>query len=226
MQRKSPSSGLLVNDKEHGMNMQKRIAFFKELRLLMEKYGVGITKFQPDHVIVGDLDIQEISYDEVNETNVSFFYLITPDELDKYISKNDFGANTTLVSEIAETCEKAGGWGVRNDMIDEALSFAQQHNLTLEILSPWLDLPAIPDHPSITTGLVSIAEKYEEDILIYIRRMHNFGGEDTPLMPPLTETVYYYPMEDLSVTDIVAVWFTWVRDVLCMAKDLYSEDIK
>ena len=30
----------------------------------------------------------------------------------------------------------------------------------------------------------------------------------------------------VKIYHVLAAWFTWVRDVLCMADDLYSKDIK
>ena len=122
------------------------------------------------------------------------------------------------------------------EMIQDAMGYAAHHAITVPTTNDWVDcgLGAVQYDPADEV-LGDVASEHFEDILDYLRCMHRYGGEDVPLIFPLTDAVYHGCMGEGtdvddplggSVDHVLAAWFTWVRDVLCMADDLYSKDIK
>lgn len=60
--------------------------------------------------------------------------------------------------------------------------------------------------------------QHSKDILDYVRRMHWFGGEDIPPVTGITEEVYC-GLCACTDTEVIALWWTWVYDVLAMLED-------
>ena len=122
-------------------------------------------------------------------------------------------------------------------MIYDAMGYASHHSITVPTTDDWLNvgLGAVQYDPADEV-LGEIASECFEGILDYLRCMHKHSGEDVPLVFPLTDAIYTGVMGEGVVTDdplggsvdhVLAAWFTWVREVLCMAEDLSrGEDIK
>ena len=68
------------------MDMQKRIAFLKELRTLLEKHGVELSVGQND-IMLGDPNTMD--WTDLEEVYTTFFYDLNPAEIDKYIHKHE-----------------------------------------------------------------------------------------------------------------------------------------
>ena len=64
--------------------MQKRIAFLKELRTLLETHGVAFSVGQND-IMLGDP--ATMHWRDLEEVHTTFFYDLNPAEIDKYIQE-------------------------------------------------------------------------------------------------------------------------------------------
>ena len=134
----------------------------------------------------------------------------------------------TTIKAIVNECIRKDS-PVSEQMVRDALGYAVHHDITLSTTDDWLDigLGAVQYDPADEV-LGAIASEHFEDILDYMRRMHKYGGEDVPLVYPLTDAVYAGVMGDGvtrddplggSVDQVLAAWFTWVREVLVMQAD-------
>lgn len=111
---------------------------------------------------------------------------------------------------VLRTCYKNQA-PVPVELIRDALDFIQAARLNYAWNAP-LEVQLDTRVPSDTMV------QHSKDILDYVRRMHWFGGEDIPLVTGITEEVYC-GLCACTDTEVIALWWTWVYDVLAMLED-------